>query len=262
MIDDTRPAAVAGMFYTDNADELRRQVRAFLDQAVVPDWPPRAVVSPHAGYMFSGVTAGFAWASAARRTGSIKRVLLLGPSHRVPFRGLATSPAARWQTPLGSIDLDQDGAEQLQQLTGLQPMAAAHAEEHSLEVQVPFIQIVFPKAQLLPLVVGDASPSKVAEVIKPYWDDEETLIAISTDLSHFHDYPTAQQIDTRTTQAIEQCDYNAIGPEQACGCRPLDGLLKLAAEHDCSVITLDQRNSGDTAGDRSRVVGYGAYAVQ
>ena len=261
MISNTRPAAVAGMFYSDNADELRRQVRAFVDQANVPEWRPRAVVSPHAGYIYSGATAGFAWASAARRAGAIKRVLLLGPSHRVPFQGLATSPAARWQTPLGSIELDQDGAQQLQQQAGVQSMAAAHAQEHSLEVQVPFIQTLFPGARLLPLVVGEAGPDAVAEVIRVYWDDAETLIAISTDLSHFHDYPTARQIDALTTRAIERCDFNAIGPDRACGCRPLDGLLKLAAENGCCVTTLDQRNSGDTAGDRNRVVGYGAYAV-
>ncbi len=263
-----RPPAVAGLFYPEQREKLQAQVEGFLaaaraeDQsAAAQDNVPLAIVTPHAGYIYSGATTGVAWAHASRSGKHIKRVLLLGPSHRVALRGLATSPASHWQTPLGPVPLDQSGAKQLQALPFVQANAAAHAQEHSLEVQLPFIQLLFPEAELLPLVVGEASPAQVAEVIQHYWQDGETLVAISSDLSHYHDYRTAQRLDRSTSDAIEHCDISAIGPEQACGCRSLCGLLEVAASHHCRVATLDLRNSGDTAGDKQRVVGYGAYAV-
>lgn len=258
-----RPAAVAGLFYPSNTLELQQQVQQYLTRNDIPQTPaPLAIVTPHAGYVYSGATAGVAWASVAARAESIYRVVLLGPSHRVALRGVATSTADYWQTPLGRIGLDKDAAEHLQLLPFVIASDKAHAREHSLEVQVPFIQTVFANATLLPLVVGDATPEQIASLLKPYWEDPHSLIAVSSDLSHYHDYRTAQQLDRQTSDAIEHFDIQAIGPEQACGCRPLCGLLKLAAEARCRITTLDLCNSGDTAGDRQRVVGYGAYVVQ
>ncbi len=258
-----RPAAVAGLFYPRESGQLTQLLQEYLRQASVPEGSvrPRAIVTPHAGYVYSGSTAAVAWASASPWAEQIQRVLLLGPAHRVALRGIATSPAAAWQTPLGAVALDQRGARQLQELPFVVESALAHAEEHSLEVQVPFIQTLYPQAELLPLVVGDASPEEVAELLRPYWQDPHTLIAISTDLSHYHDYATAQQLDGSTALAIEQRRWSVIGPEQACGCRALNGLLQLAGDEGRPVQTLALCNSGDTAGDKRRVVGYGAFVV-
>ena len=256
-----RPAAVAGLFYTAEPGALRNQVDSYLDNSGAFTWQPKAIITPHAGFIYSGPTAGVAWACAAQRKDRIKRVLLLGPNHRVPLRGTATSPAGYWQTPLGAIALDVNGAKELQSLPFIQPVEIAHAREHCLEVQVPFIQVLFPEAQLLPLLVGETTPQQVADVLRRYWNDASTLIVVSSDLSHYHDYQTARQLDRDTSRHIEHCEIAHIGPEQACGCRAICGLLYLAAEKHALISTLDLCNSGDTAGDRLRVVGYGAYAV-
>ncbi|WP_317930020.1 AmmeMemoRadiSam system protein B [Halioxenophilus sp. WMMB6] len=263
MATSVRPSAIAGQFYPADAHSLAAVINHCLQHAKThrSTTPPQAIITPHAGLIYSGPTAAVAWSQALARTTPIQRVVLLGPSHRVGFSGVATSPAQAWRTPLGEIALDREGAEALQSHPFVQAFALAHAQEHCLEVQVPFIQTLWPKAKLLPLLVGDASAEQVAALLAPYWGDPETLIAISSDLSHFHDYATAQAIDQRTAQAIEAGRVDAIGPEQACGCRALNGLLLVAGQHHRPVVTLELCNSGDTAGDRSRVVGYGAFAV-
>jgi len=254
-----RQPAVAGMFYPDNPTELHEQINEYL-QAVEPSGQtPRALVVPHAGYIYSGPIAASAFINLRPLRDTIKRVVLLGPSHRVGFRGLAAPTANVFSTPLGNIPLDVDSLNKLCTLPQVQQLDAAHAQEHSLEVQLPFLQEVLGEFYLVPLVVGDSRPEEVAQVMEAFWHDPATLIVVSSDLSHYHDYASAQQMDSETCTAIETLKPEAISHDNACGRNPLLGLLALARHHDLKVSTLDLRNSGDTAGDKNRVVGYGAW---
>ncbi len=187
-------------------------------------------------------------------------MLLLGPSHRVPFRGLALSSATWFETPLGDVAIDETACRELEQLPQVAGLDDAHAQEHSLEVHLPFLQRILDDFRLVPVVVGDAAPDAVAQVIECFVDRSDTVVVVSSDLSHFLDYDTANRVDRETTHAIEHHAWD-IRPEQACGCRVINGLMKVADARGMRVTTLDLRNSGDTAGDRSRVVGYGAYAL-
>lgn len=255
-----RPAAVAGYFYPGDPRALADTLESLLAAAPPARTDPKALIAPHAGYVYSGCVAAVAYAQIAGQRHRIERVLLLGPSHHVPFRGLALSSAARYQTPLGDVDIDSDACEALLALPQVGILDEAHAREHSLEVHVPFLQATLGQFRLVPVVVGDAAPAQVAEVIEAFWDRDDTLVVVSSDLSHFLDYETANRVDGETTRAIERLARD-IRPEQACGCRPINGLMQVADTHALRVETLDVRNSGDTAGDRSRVVGYGAYAL-
>jgi len=255
-----RPTAVAGMFYPADRDELHHMVSDFLHLAASSNDPaPKAIIAPHAGYIYSGPVAASAYAHLAPARDTIKRVVLLGPSHRVGFIGIAASSADYFHTPLGDIALDQDLLAQVTSLHGVLEFDQAHQMEHSLEVHLPFLQEVLGEFTLLPLVVGDARPDEVAEVLRTVWGGDETLIVVSSDLSHYHDYHTAQRMDRKTSNAIEALDVNAIGYEDACGRTPLSGLLLVAKEKHLHVTTVDLRNSGDTAGPHDQVVGYGAY---
>lgn len=256
-----RAAAVAGSFYPAGAGALRAAVAALLAGAGRAGDAPKALIVPHAGYIYSGPVAAQAYAMLAGAADRIRRVVLLGPAHRVYLHGLALPSAQRFDTPLGPVPLDLDAIQRIAALPQVGVMDEAHAEEHSLEVQLPFLQQLLPDFSLVPLVVGDATPREVAEVLAQLWGGPETLIVISTDLSHYHDYATAQRLDAATSHAIEQLALEQIGPRQACGCMPLRGLLQLCRERGLAVRCLDLRNSGDTAGPRDRVVGYGAYAV-
>jgi len=259
-----RQPAVAGAFYPGSADELSAVVSGFMAQAetaVPADAPvPKAIIAPHAGFVYSGSTAAAVYARLKPAAATIKRVILLGPCHRVPVRGLALSSAEAFSTPLGDIPLDSEAARVVAEMPQVQVFDATHAEEHSLEVQLPFLQMVLDDFKLLPLVVGDAGPEAVAEVLDALWEGPETLIVISSDLSHFLDYDSARRLDGETCKAIENLDPDAIGDSQACGRYPLKGLLALAKRRGLAVETLGLCNSGDTAGDKSRVVGYGAWA--
>jgi len=257
----TRPAAVAGLFYPANPDELHEQVSDFLSSASATGKVPLALIVPHAGYIYSGPIAASAYINLRPLRNKIQRVVLLGPSHRVAFHGLATSSASKFTTPLGDIKLDSHSTSQLNQLPQVQVFDAAHAQEHSLEVQLPFLQEVLGEFELVPIVVGDATTSEVAEVIDLAWQDDSTLIVISSDLSHYHDYDSAQKIDRQTCSAIESLNPDAIDVDGACGRHPVKGLLTVAQQRGLKVQTLDLRNSGDTAGDRNQVVGYGAWSV-
>lgn len=259
-----RPAAVAGLFYPDEPAALNRQIDTLMNTAepASEDHPPRALVVPHAGYPYSGPVAARAYAHIAPWRDHYRRVLLLGPSHRVPFRGMALSSADRFSTPLGDIPLDKDEQEALLQCKGVEEMDAPHAMEHSLEVQLPFLQRLLGDFRLIPLSVGDAPVEQVAAIIERYWSDPETLVVISTDLSHFLTLEQARALDDRTREAIERRDYKAIGDDQACGRYPLRGLLKVLDQHDAGIDTLAMGTSADTTGDASRVVGYGAWLVQ
>ncbi len=256
-----REPAVAGLFYPDDPLLLQREVDRLLAQETAIECSPKALIVPHAGYIYSGPVAATAYLQLAPLRAQIQRVVLLGPAHRVAFGGLAATSAQYFATPLGLIRIDQQAMDTILGLAQVRVLDEAHREEHSLEVQLPFLQAVLNENfGLIPLVVGDAEPERVAEVLELPWGGPETLVVTSSDPSHHHDYNTARRLDSATSHAIEQLNPQAIDYQQACGRNPVNGLLLAARHHDLHASTLDQRNSGDTAGSRDRVVGYGAYA--
>jgi len=257
-----RPAAVAGMFYPADETGLRGMVQQFLAQATSSGPPPKAIIAPHAGYIYSGPIAANAYHLLENSSDNFNRVVLLGPSHRVPLLGLAATSATSFSTPLGLVEIDQEMLRKLAKLKQVKLLDEAHVMEHSLEVQLPFLQTILTNFKLIPLVVGDASAREVCEVLELACQDQQTLIVISSDLSHYHDYATANKLDTQTSQAIKNLDGNKIGYEDACGRVPVNGLLMYASTHGLKAEVIDQRNSGDTAGTKDQVVGYGAYAFR
>src|SRR5512133_1875970 len=264
-MDTVRPPAVAGAFYPGQASLLRRDVTALLAQAQPGaergSPAPKALIVPHAGYVYSGATAALAYARLAPARASIRRVILLGPVHRVPVRGLALPGVAAFDTPLGRIAIDQNAVASIAHMPQVVVSRAAHAQEHSLEVQLPFLQAVLDDFKLVPLAVGDATPAQVAEVLEALWGGPETLIVISSDLSHFLPYDTAQAVDRDTVQNMMQL-RSSITHHQACGGTPVNGLLQAARQHHLQPELLGLCNSGDTAGDKSRLVGYAALAFR
>src|SRR5882672_492319 len=260
---NVRKAAVAGMFYPDDPRQLADEVAAHLDRTrEEPQAPgfPKALIVPHAGYVYSGPVAASAYDLLRPARGMVRRVVMLGPCHRVPVRGLALPQAQVFATPLGRIALDAEGVRAIRDLPQVVESAATHAEEHALEVQLPFLQEVLGDFSLVPLVVGDAEPEKVAEVLDRLWGGPETLVVISSDLSHYHAYDSAREIDRGTVEAILDFDPE-ITHEQACGATPISGLLLAAKRKGLAPRLLDCRNSGDTAGDKRRVVGYASFAL-
>lgn len=261
-----RQPSVAGTFYPGQASALSRDVMTLLAaaRAVVNILDmtariPKAIIVPHAGYIYSGATAALAYARLAQGRTRIRRVVLLGPVHRVPVRGLAL-PGAEWfATPLGKVEVDQDAVAAITALPQVVVSAVAHAHEHSLEVQLPFLQSVLDDFKLLPLAVGDATPDEVAQVLETLWGGDETLIVISSDLSHFLPYRSAQAVDRETVQSILDLS-SSLTHEQACGGTPVNGLLLAARRHHLQPELLGLCNSGDTAGDKGRVVGYASLA--
>lgn len=258
-----RPAAVAGSFYPASPAALAEQVQACLAE-VPPVAPgparPKLLVVPHAGYIYSGPIAACAYARLQPWAAQIRRVVLLGPVHRVPVRGLAAPTVEAFETPLGRVPVDQAALAQLADLPQVLRSDRAHAMEHSLEVQLPFLQtLLAPGWTLLPLAVGDATPGEVSAVIERLWGGDETLILLSSDMSHFLPYAEAQMRDERTVARIAALATD-LDPHDACGARVLNGALLAARHHGLQAERLDLRNSGDTAGDRGRVVGYAALA--
>src|SRR5271165_6378508 len=262
-----RPPAVAGSFYPGTRDVLERQLGQFMSEA--DNAPPcadaaaipKAIIAPHAGYVYSGPVAARAYAKLAAARGKVSRVVLIGPSHHVAFRGLAVDLSDAWQTPCGTVALDAEAIARLRQLPMVGQLDAAHQREHALEVHVPFLQHVLGDFRLVPIVAGDAPPDAVATLFDAVWGGPETLIVVSTDLSHYLDYAACQRLDARTAAAIERFDDAAIGSAEACGQVPTRGLLRVARRRGMAIERLDLRNSGDTAGRRDRVVGYGAWAL-
>lgn len=253
-----RPPAVAGQFYPADRAYLQQQIHDFLGAARPGQSPlPKAIIAPHAGYRYSGPIAASAynWLRPGRE--QIRRVVLLGPAHRVHLRGLAASSAEAFATPLGDVPLDGETLAQLLQLPQMCLFDEAHAPEHGLEVHLPFLQLVLADFVLLPLLVGWAMPEQVSQVLGLAAGGPETLIVISSDLSHYYPYPVAKRLDQETTANIEA--LTPLQDGQACGWMAINGLLQLAKERDWQVKTVDLRNSGDTAGSRKEVVGYGAY---
>jgi len=256
-----RPPAVAGSFYPADPQVLAAEVQRML--AAVPptgEPAPKALIAPHAGYIYSGPIAASAYARLRSASRDISRVVLMGPAHRVAFHGIGISTAQAFRTPLGDVPLDPKGAELLS-IPGVVALDEAHREEHSLEVHLPFLQTLLDRFTLLPLVAGMAPDGLVADVLEAVWGGPETLIVISSDLSHYHDYETATALDHTTAEAIARLDPDAFDHHGACGRTPLGGLLTLAKRRGLRIEPLDIRNSGDTAGPRDHVVGYGSWAL-
>jgi AmmeMemoRadiSam system protein B len=256
-----RPVAVAGLFYPAEATLLAGQVQALLENVHAPEemHAPKALIVPHAGYVYSGAIAASAYARLRSLRGKVHRVVLLGPVHRVPVHGLALPSVRAFASPLGEVVLDTEAMATLADLPQVTVNDACHAQEHALEVHLPFLQSVLGKFKLIPLAVGDASPAQVAEVLERLWGGDETLIMVSSDLSHYLPYTIAQHLDATTAQAVLDLRTD-LSHEQACGATPVNGLLLAARNHGLQAELLDLRNSGDTAGDKSRVVGYAAFA--
>ena len=263
----TRHPAFAGMFYSDKPQELAAAVKSYVAEAAPPTLPtpPKAVVAPHAGFIYSGPIAGTAYAALATRGGQvervIERVILVGPSHRVAFAGVATSSAGVFETPVGPVTVDRDAVAALVQAGLAREFEPAHENEHSLEVQLPFLKQLFPAARVVPLLAGDDDWRAVERILVTLWGGDETAIVVSSDLSHYHDYATAQKLDAHTAQSMERLAAGQVDHEQACGATGVNALLAVVADKGLACTTLDLRNSGDTAGPRNRVVGYGAFAV-
>ncbi len=254
---EVRHPAVAGTFYPADPDDLLRDVDAHLAaaRAALPAdaVAPKAVIAPHAGYIYSGSTAALAHARLGLARDRIERVVLLGPTHRVPLRGVAVSGARRWRTPLGEVGTEEPA--------GLLAAPDVHRFEHSLEVHVPFLQRVLAAFTLVPVAVGDAPPTEVADVLDGLWGGPETVVVVSSDLSHYHPYREAVGLDTATVERILALD-GPIATARACGARPVNGLLEAARRHGLTPRLLGLCNSGDTAGDRDRVVGYASVAFE
>jgi MEMO1 family protein len=255
-----RPPAVAGRFYPAEAGRLRQAVDGFLGAAQCPVRPAlKAVVAPHAGYPYSGPIAGTAFRSIVKSARPIRRVVLLGPSHHVAFDGLALCEAKAWATPLGEVSVDEEWVDRVRSHPAVKLREDAHRIEHCLEVELPFLQQTLGVFKLVPLVVGDASDEAVRQVLDLLWGGPETCLVVSSDLSHYYDYATANELDRATAAAIEELRPADIGPEHACGRIPIRGLLRAARERGLRAETVDLRNSGDTAGQPDSVVGYGAF---
>ena len=258
-----RQPAVAGSFYPSDPGTLRSQVRGYLEEAAIrapgsKEWP-KALIAPHAGYVYSGPVAATAYARLAGALSTVTRVVLLGPAHFVPVRGIATTGFASWSTPLGEVAIDADARERALALPAVFVDDEANAPEHSLEVHLPFLQEVLGDFTLAPFAVGQTHPEHVARLLAELWGGDETVVVVSSDLSHYHDHRAATELDRATAAAIEALDPAGVGLDSACGVFPVRGFLVAARERSMRLETIDLRTSGDTAGSRDRVVGYGAF---
>ena len=254
-----RKPAVAGMFYPDDARELTLTVAGYMSDAQANGETIKALIAPHAGYIYSGPIAASAYAHLSDCAGTIERVVLLGPAHRVSLTGLAVCSAESFATPLGNVAVDTEAVQDILALPQVVLSDEAHASEHSLEVHLPFLQTICPGFKIVPLVVGQASVAEVAELLERLWGGPETIIVVSSDLSHYHDYATAHILDAGTAKAIEALDPAGLRYDCACGQVAIRGLLQTARKKGLRARAVDLRNSGDTAGPHSRVVGYGAF---
>jgi AmmeMemoRadiSam system protein B len=269
-----RRPAVAGFFYPQDPKVLRTAIADYLARAsgaqAAPNAArtarpvcastPKALIAPHAGYVYSGPIAASAYSALGCAAHGIERVVLIGPSHFVPFSGLAVSRAEAFETPLGAVPVDDAARRAILRVAHVVTADAPHAREHSLEVQLPFLQALLDEFQVLPIAAGDATAREVAAALECVWGNEETLIVVSSDLSHYLEYAAARRVDASTAQSILSCSTD-LGGEQACGCVGINGLMHVARERELEVRLLDLRNSGDTAAERASVVGYGAFAL-
>jgi len=256
-----RPAAVAGRFYPENPEELRRTVAALLASAPAPRGPaPKAIIAPHAGYLYSGPIAASAYARLAADRDIIQRIVLLGPSHFAAFTGIAASSWEAFATPLGLVAVDACALPRLASLPQVEVRNSAHATEHALEVQLPFLQCALNHDfTLVPLLAGQTTIEEMSEVLDALWGGPETRLVISSDLSHYHESSVARELDAATAAAVEALAPEKITGDSACGRLAIQGLLHAARRHGLRASTVDLRNSGDTSGPRQQVVGYGAF---
>lgn len=256
----TRPAAVAGSFYPASAHALDRMVAEFLSKARIGHGAqPKAIIAPHAGYVYSGPIAGSAFRPWVEEAETIRRIVLIGPTHYVYFEGLALPSDTKFATPFGEVEVDLDAVKKLDELPQVRVFDPAHAQEHSLEVELPFLQRALKDFQIVPLVAGEASDEEIGEVLDRLWGGPETRIVVSSDLSHFHAYEAAKRLDRTTADHIEANTGGKLTGNHACGYRAIRGFLQAAKSRELKAETTDLRNSGDTAGSRDRVVGYGAF---
>ena len=257
-----RPAAVAGLFYPDDRETLAADIRTMLGRAT-PDREsplPKALIVPHAGYIYSGPIAASAYTLLQQRGAGIRRVILLGPSHHMAFRGIALPRCGSFATPLGNVPVDTAAIRAVADAPGVLLDDRPHSREHSLEVQLPFLQSVLEDFSIVPLCLGHVETALVDNLLEILWGGPETLIIASSDLSHYHPYAVAKDIDQHSLEQI--CALSpGLTPEQACGCSGINALLLAASQHGLIPVVRDIRNSGDTAGDRSRVVGYAAVSL-
>jgi AmmeMemoRadiSam system protein B len=259
---EARRPAVAGAFYSREVSVLKAEVEAYLAGALAsPALAPKAIIAPHAGYIYSGPVAASVYARLAPRRGRITRVVLAGPAHRVYVPGAAVPAARAFVTPLGEIPLDTEALAALRALPFVEESDRAHALEHSLEVHLPFLQAVLGEFRLVPILVGDADSAQVARMLEAVWGGDETLVVVSSDLSHYLPYEAACARDRDTADAILRLEPT-LEPDEACGAAPINGLLEVARRRRLAAELVDLRNSGDTAGDRDRVVGYAAFAFR
>jgi AmmeMemoRadiSam system protein B len=256
-----RPPAAAGLFYAGDPDRLQAQVSELIGAVEASaSVAPKALIAPHAGYVYSGSVAAEAFARLRPGSHAIKRVVLIGPAHFVPVRGIAAPTVDAFATPLGRTPIDRQALAAIADL--VVETDAPHAPEHSLEVELPFLQTLLPSFALVPLVIGDASAQEVAEVLRRLWGGPETTIVVSSDLSHYHDHDTARRLDVATAAAIERGEWQSLGPDQACGFLAVAGLIVETNRRRLAPRRLALCNSGDTAGGRDRVVGYGAWMIE
>ncbi len=261
----TRAPAVAGMFYPADPALLRRTVEQALAQAAAgrdtgAATPPKALIAPHAGYRYSGPVAAAAYATVLPLRGQVERVVILGPAHTVPLAAVAASEADAFAGPLGAAPVDSAAVRRLVDAGLVVVSDEAHAAEHAIEVQLPFVQVALGDVHIVPLVVGEVPARAVADVLDAVWGGPETLIVVSTDLSHYHDHRTATELDRRTAATILATRPEALGRGDACGLFALRGFLAAAERRQLEVDLLRLATSADTAGDPDRVVGYGAFA--
>ncbi len=254
-----RSPAVAGLFYPADSQQLAENIEQLLSAAQAHKSIPKALIVPHAGYIYSGAIAASAYITLCSFAECIRRIILLGPAHRVAVSGLALPNVEAFTTPLGRVIIDTAAITDIMYLPQVTVNPKAHALEHSLEVQLPFLQSTLTDFSILPLVVGMASAEEVAEVLDYLWGSEETLIIVSSDLSHYLPYAIAQREDRKTVSSILQL-HRFIDHDHACGATSINGLMLAARKHRLTPHLLDLRNSGDTAGPREQVVGYGAFA--
>ena len=262
MSTSVQTAGVAGLFYPADPNELAAGVDASLAKAAAAEMAPKAVIAPHAGHVYSGDIAGAAYRLLSKRKGEIKRVVLLGPTHRMPVRGMALSPADAWATPFGPVAVDRTARDALARQPGVTVAPEPFVGEHGLEVHLPFIQRALGDVEVLPILVGQPAPGQVSQALEQLWGGPETAIVVSSDLSHYHDYDTARAKDAETASGFERLEPQVCEGHRACGYTIIDGLLDQARRRDLRVTALDVRNSGDTHGPRDRVVGYGSFAFE
>ena len=260
----SRPPAAAGHFYDADPHFLRAEVGRLLANAPrsTSSGQPKAIIAPHAGYLYSGQVAAAALVSLERWAEAIQRVVLIGPAHYVRFRGLAIPTVGIFDTPIGPVALDRDALAAIATTASVKSTDAPHTPEHALEVELPFLQMLLPGFKAVPLLVGDATPEEVADVLSRLWGGPETVIVVSSDLSHFHDYETAQHRDRATAERIERGAWAGLGPRDACGYLAIAGLLLESTRRGLKALRISLCNSGDTAGPADKVVGYGAWIFE